>query len=453
MLKKLIAGLLTRKSTLTSGSIASVPPYSQSIIKWWKIPNRARKDGKSRLLLFALLSSGLGVLLLGIFSIGVYYDISIPGQAPTSNLTAILEPTELDNILKGSKQWNLGFDSDPLVATPAEHEGILYVIAGRTNDSGRLLALDALDGSSIWNRDLFGVSDYSPVVAGDLVFAVLRSGEVFGLNRFTGNLIWSFQADSYTHGPAVVKNGVLYLASTMIYALDAHSGELRWSRKVKGNVNSHLAISDGALAVMSFEGDLNLMSLKHGNHRLTYPVWFGTYPKPLAHNGTLVLAGNNASVIAIDMSVRELPFERIIKSIWATLWMWDMAPRPGSPKGYLWHSTKLQGVRAYPVAADDNSAYVGIRHADASGTIVALDINNGNTEWIKHFDSALTTSAAFVDDFLLISTRSGGLHLIDKYSGESLWNFEIGSKLETAPALGINGIVAVTTGGKIIAIR
>lgn len=119
-----------------------------------------------------------------------------------------------------------------------------------------------------------------------------------------------------------------------------------------------------------------------------------------------------------------------------------MAPRTGSPKGYLWHNTKLQGVKAYLVAADDNSFCVGIRHNYPSGTIVSHDINNGNVEWIKYFDSALTTRAAFVDNFLLISTRSGGIHFIDKYSGESLWILAIGSKLETAPALGINGIVA-----------
>ena len=99
-------------------------------------------------------------------------------------------------------------------------------------------------------------------------------------------------------------------------------------------------------------------------------------------------------------------------------------------------------MKAYPVAADDNSVYVGIRHTDLSGTIVSHDINNGNVEWIKYFDSVLTTRAAFVDNFLVISTRSEGIHFIDKYSGESLWNLAIGSKLETAPALGINGIVA-----------
>ena len=92
--------------------------------------------------------------------------------------------------------------------------------------------------------------------------------------------------------------------------------------------------------------------------------------------------------------------------------MWDMAPRPGSPKGYLWHNTKLQGVKAYLVAADDNSFCVGIRHNYPSGTIVSHDINNGNVEWIKYFDSALTTRAAFVDNFLLISNqiRSSTLH-------------------------------------------
>ena len=142
------------------------------------------------------------------------------------------------------------------------------------------------------------------------------------------------------------------------------------------------------------------------------------------------------------MTVGELPFKGIIESIQATLWMWDMAPRPGSPKGYLWHNTKLPGVKAYPVAADDNSFYVSIRHTDPSGTIMSHDINSVNVEWIKSFDSALTTRAAFVDNFLLISTRSGGIHFIDKYSGGSLWNLAIGSKLETAPALGINGIVA-----------
>ena len=99
-------------------------------------------------------------------------------------------------------------------------------------------------------------------------------------------------------------------------------------------------------------------------------------------------------------------------------------------------------MKAYPVAADDNSVYVGIRHTDLSGTIVSHDINSENVEWIKYFDPALTTRVAFVDNFLVISTRSEGIHFIDKYSGESLWNLAIGSKLETTPALDINGIVA-----------
>ena len=113
-------------------------------------------------------------------------------------------------------------------------------------------------GMTLWEHQINGVSDAFPATAYGKVY-VLTSKFVYALNVTDGSVQWSRPtngADSVSS--PVVADGRVYfgLDDGYICALDAFNGDLVWSYKTNGPVQSSPAISDGLLFVGSNDGIL-----------------------------------------------------------------------------------------------------------------------------------------------------------------------------------------------------
>ena len=429
---------------------------SRLIARSWVMSTGFRKSNPFKSLIMYLIFFGFAIAVITFYSAWTYYDFSLPSRPPSSEISSYHETGEFTELPMGDEKWTSVISNGQIISSPTLVNDTIYIVVGRTSRQGHIKALDAFDGSTLWDRALTGVSDFSPVVAGETIFISLRSGLVQALNRHNGKLLWSFQAESFMYGPPIIEDGILYLASVKIYALDAATGEVRWSQKVPRDVSSHLELSEEVLAFIGFDGVLRLLDATNGKPKLKYPIWFPTSGNLLASGNRLIVGGGNTHVIAIDMRSVDLPFERIIRSWWARLWLWGMAPSPSSPRGYLWHNSSLQGVEPNPFTADKNFVYVGIKDfksLDSGGQIVALGINDGKFIWKTFLDSFPISAHLVGQGGLLVATKSGKLYFLNKSSGIPTHNVESGFSLGAPPALGHNQLVVVDKSGIIKSLK
>ena len=189
------------------------------------------------------------------------------------------------------------------------------------------------------------------------------------------------------------------------------------------------------LAAISSDGNVNLVDVSNGRRRLTFRLWFGTSDPPLVAGEALVVPGDGANVQALDMSKRDVPMEKAARYWWTKLWLWDMAPSPPLPRGYLWQRRSIGGKTAYPVGADGDSAYLGIAKVDGSGRVVALDLETGQTQWERGFKSAVIAPAVLTHETLVAGVEGNGLLAVDKRTGALLWEYEVEGGLASAPTI------------------
>ena len=145
---------------------------------------------------------------------------------------------------EGKLLWKKDATSEVLV--PAQISGDFVII--RSVD-GRLSALDINDGTEKWTykRDVPALSlrgNSTPIITKGYVFSGLDSGRLVALDLITGSAVFDIPIATPTgrselerlidiDGNSVVKNDTLYMASYQgrVVSLDIRRGQLNWSRK------------------------------------------------------------------------------------------------------------------------------------------------------------------------------------------------------------------------------
>ena len=112
-------------------------------------------------------------------------------------------------------------------ANPAVAYGRVYV----ANVNGRVIALDANDGSVAWVRVLGDWVYSSPAVSGDTVYVGSYDHRLYALSAVTGGVRWSYDAGERIAGSPTVIGGLVWFATLArnprqgrTYAIDTTTG-------------------------------------------------------------------------------------------------------------------------------------------------------------------------------------------------------------------------------------
>lgn len=112
----------------------------------------------------------------------------------------------------GAIAWRLLDDSGEVVGSPALADGTLYVQAGPALDAIALYALDAATGDVEWQRSI-AIPEATPRVADGQVF--LGSGsDLLALDAASGEPRWTMDPDADIHGGPVIVDGTVFLNAT-----------------------------------------------------------------------------------------------------------------------------------------------------------------------------------------------------------------------------------------------
>lgn len=178
--------------------------------------------------------------------------------------------------------------------------------------SGKILALNAADGTLMWEQRV-GVAqgrselervvdvDGAPILVDDILYSASYQGRLVAVNRSTGRGIWSI--DESTHTDLAAGNGNIYLVSAdgNVRAYGAVSGQLVWENDqlLRRRLGAPQTFGN-YLAVGDFEGYLHILDQSSGEFVARRKVDSDGLRAPMhSVDGVLYVQGNGAELEAI----------------------------------------------------------------------------------------------------------------------------------------------------------
>lgn len=134
-------------------------------------------------------------------------------------------------------KWEFGKDSLPN-ASPTINDRILY----SADSFGIIYAVSIKTGKQVWIFDsntktnLHQLPTSPPVVTNNTVYFVNVGGMLFALDAKTGKKKWQVDINDFQHGdslqkPAFDNQNVYFASKDTVYALDLHTGTIKWNIK------------------------------------------------------------------------------------------------------------------------------------------------------------------------------------------------------------------------------
>ena len=207
-------------------------------------------------------------------------------------------------------------------SSAAYQDGVAYVgIMGTYNTTSQVtfdpphgvLALDASTGAEKWFFETGGSVAASPAIAGSRLIAPSKDGNVYAIDRATGTLAWKVGVDAGVSSPAVVGDSVIvgggsFGTTGRVVALDAATGNTRWSYIPNGPVQASVTYADGKafFATNTAHGSIYALNATTGA-----PVWsFEPSPSeyllgsPVVADGMVFAPSDNGHVYALGPAIR-----------------------------------------------------------------------------------------------------------------------------------------------------
>lgn len=297
---------------------------------------------------------------------------------------------------------------------------------GGTRSSAETLVLPVSEsGAGGWTVSFPGEEIVaSPVVAGDLAYICLNSGEVHALRLADGSTVWNVRVADHPHNAVnaapLAYGGRLYVATMerTLRALDAATGATLWTATLGGNCMSSPVAVDGVIYVGSGFPETTLHAVDATSGA---PLWSGdagafVFGAPAVEGGR-VYVGNNKGVYSA----------------------FSTGPLGGALVGSfeLGGSAEIAAPAATPTGVFLTVARQSKRFAalapDLSSVIWSAKFENPSAPPPWSNPAASSPSVAGGTLLFVAGQRPGtGLSLFarDAASGGPLWNLSLGNTLE-----------------------
>ena len=386
---------------------------------------------------------------------GTFPDAVLPGHFPAHFERAgpVPPPPELRGAGPApAPLWQVSLGAEIWAGLALDPRTLTLFAAG--ND-GKVTALSAATGRTLWSATLDAPIRATPTLAGDRLY-VATGKSLVALDARRGTILWqaglgeelsprlplndpNSNFDEYASA-AVVEGGTVVVGSRdgCVYAFAAAGGAPRWRTCVGRLITGTPAIAGGLVYFGAYDGRAYALSLATGAERWRYDTHL-PIPRDAVVAGRNVLFGSRSyDLVALDRATGRPAWDR-----------------------YFWFSW----VDSPPVL-DRGTLYVGssdslaVRALDpATGRVVWQAPVPGWT-WPRVAPGASTLYAAIVGTDVNFAPRAGGLAAFDKSDGTLLWLFRAERAaghnpygFASAPVVGGGRLFAADLEGRVYAFR
>lgn len=270
-------------------------------------------------------------------------------------------------------------------------EGVIYV----SSSENALTALSAKDGSLLWDDGPGGVNSL-PTVANGIIYVSINTQYDLGphvddfaaVSAATGKVLWHYAMNGGPDGSAVVVGDTVYIGSdsNTIYAFDANSSRLKWSKAIdqlhalprSDDKNVFVgAVTANTVLVGSEDGYVSALEADTGAFRWYYQT-DGLYTAPTVTQGDVVYVQSDyPNTAAIALSALRMQNGQLL---WSTsLGMYAGPTVPATPTPGI--TPHLPGIPSF--TAEDVRQYV------KTHTFPGLDTNGTPTITFTDYKDAL----------------------------------------------------------------
>ena len=213
--------------------------------------------------------------------------------------------------IEGTTLWVQGLRGEPEVdravyGTPAVAGDNVFV-----GGYDSILYAYNTEGQEIWQEPLGGRIVGGPAVVGDLVIAGValddaeggRQGRLYAFEADTGDSVWSFPTDGPIWSAPAVSAGTVYFGTLgkVIFAVSVDNGQEVWRFETGGAVVASPLIMGGRVYVGDFDSVFYALNAQTGAFVWRFDGaarWY--WAKAIAHKGTIYAPSLDGNLYALD---------------------------------------------------------------------------------------------------------------------------------------------------------
>lgn len=249
-----------------------------------------------------------------------------------------------------------------------------------------------------------------------------------------------FRADWDEMAPPAYYNGKLYVASMrgIISALDAQTGSVIWSKKIKRVVPSGLSADDFGVYFGLSDGTFRCFSADNGEEKWQITLSSAVFSQPTVSDDTVFFLTGDDTLYAVNAKNGEWKWryrisarrDMTILGLPAPLVMNDIV-FAGFSNGVLVGFNKTKGEEIWGTRISDYTRFEDldatptqteglIFTASYEGGIAAVPMDGGKPIW--KIEGGSYQPLAVSDKYLIYTGKDNKLHAVNIKNGQELWN-------------------------------
>jgi outer membrane protein assembly factor BamB len=236
-------------------------------------------------------------------------------------------------------------------------------------------------------------------------------------------VVWSRGLGTLIEFPAVVKDGVAYIANARgtVYALDMRNGKIIWRHDTpRGKMASSPAVWRDQLIVHGMDGHVWVLRRSDGKLLWHHTVGSPVESSPVVIDGVDVFGAWNGTITALDLRTHKVRWRR-----------------SGGCK--VTSSAALAG----------STLYIG----DYCGRLLALRVGSGALRWSRSVNGRVYGTPAVAAGRVFVPSSTGGSLTAFSTGGRYLWRRSTGSYVYSSPAVADGRVFFGSYNGVFYALR
>lgn len=259
----------------------------------------------------------------------------------------------------------------------------------------------------LWNFRTDAGIKAAPVACGGVVVVGTVSGNLYGINA-DGTLKWKIVTGNSIEAPALIADGVVFAGNLdgTLYAVDLITGNIRWTYKTENQIMGSPVLYDSGkqkvILLGSYDYYLHAVDPATGKGLWKYETDNFINGACALYEGMAVFGGCDGYLHLVNALT-------------------------GKEKSSLEISTYV----ASSACIDGDFAYVG----DYDGRFSAVDLVKQRVSWVfanKQANLPFLASPAVYGDHLYIGNQDKFVYCLNKRSGELVWKYNTGSRVDAS---------------------
>jgi outer membrane protein assembly factor BamB len=478
ILSMIMLGACTQTPSSTSAP-SPIPPEVTQYARDWPLPNKDYHN--TRATMDSIINAG------NVNTLGIAWAVPIPGIGlfGAASSTPLILGNNIyfqdlgNNILaldlaSGTTRWQKIYN-ETNVGPNGVAVGWGKVFA--TIDPYKFAALDLNSGNELWSTLISNIAsvgtDIQPTVYGGKVYTSTvpgssgsnfytggGTGVIYALDQETGEMVWSFDTvdskDIWGNKDVNSGGGCWYTP-----AIDPATGSIYWAVSNPAPWPGTKEFPNGSSRPGPNLYTNSLLTLNSDTGNLQ---WF-TQVNPhdiLDHDFQVapILASANINGKDQDIVIGSGKMGRVYafnRQTGAILWITIVGTHQNDQLSNLPSDNPITvypgifgGVET-PMAYADGVVYVPVVNlgiettstistlhpfSEATGELVAIDVNSGKILWQKKFDKSMNVGGAtVVNDLVFTSTLDGMIYAFKRDTGEQIWSYQAPGGINAWPAV------------------